>query len=155
MDCHLWKVENYRDFLDARRALLAQAANNFLDQLLHGTIPESQLSESFLERRPALMPASIASDEEEAALQEAMKWMEENNLPRGEYGYELVDADNELLATLDLAWPYGIQIGRGAAVALLVDEDADTLEIARQHDYKYFTTLEAAPALRPKGNHWR
>ena len=142
MDCHLWKVENYRDFLDARRALLAQAANNFLDQLLHGTIPESQLSESFLERRPALMPASIASDEEEAALQEAMKWMEENNLPRGEYGYELVDADNELLATLDLAWPYGIQIGRGAAVALLVDEDADTLEIARQHDYKYFTTLE-------------
>ena len=36
MDRELWKVENYLKFLDARRELLAQAANSFLDSLIGG-----------------------------------------------------------------------------------------------------------------------
>ena len=38
MDRELWKIENYRDFLAARRELLASAANDFLGQLKYGTI---------------------------------------------------------------------------------------------------------------------
>jgi hypothetical protein len=34
MDRELWKVENYRDFLTARRELLAKAANKFLNSLI-------------------------------------------------------------------------------------------------------------------------
>jgi hypothetical protein len=30
MDPELWKVENYRGFLEVRRVLLAEAANGFL-----------------------------------------------------------------------------------------------------------------------------
>ena len=41
MKPELWKLENYRDFLEARRELLAKAANDFLDSLLAGTVPRS------------------------------------------------------------------------------------------------------------------
>jgi hypothetical protein len=34
MDSNLWRIERYRDFLAARRELLAQAANAFLESLL-------------------------------------------------------------------------------------------------------------------------
>lgn len=36
MDKELWKLENYPHFLEARRELLADAANRFLDELLEG-----------------------------------------------------------------------------------------------------------------------
>src|SRR5690606_23215682 len=41
-DPGLWRIENYRDFLDARRQLLAAAANEFLDDLLAGRRPWAQ-----------------------------------------------------------------------------------------------------------------
>ena len=40
MDRTLWSVENYPAFLTARRELLANAANQFLDQLRHGRSPD-------------------------------------------------------------------------------------------------------------------
>ena len=141
MDRDLWKVENYRDFLAARRELLAKAANDFLDQLRHGTIPETEAVESIFDRETRPRPASIASDEEEAALNEAMDWMERRGLPRGEYGYELVNSDHIVVAVLDLAWPRGVQEGRGDKTALLIDEGEETLKIASREDYRCFTNL--------------
>ena len=35
-DPALWKIENYRDFLEARKALLAAEANRRMEELLHG-----------------------------------------------------------------------------------------------------------------------
>ncbi len=141
MDPALWKIESYHDFLAARRELLAKAANDFLDQLLHGNIPESPTVESVFERTSVARPASIASDAEEVALSEAMDWMERRHLPRGEYGYELTNSAGELLATLDLAWPQGIQTGLGDPVALLIDEDDDTLKAASSRGFTCFTDL--------------
>ena len=140
-DPKLWKIENYRDFLAARRELLAKAANDFLDQLLHGALPEAHTTESVFEREARPRPISIASDEEEAALQEAMTWMEAHNLPRGELGYELVDAQNQLLTIIDLAWINGIQQGLTQPVALLIDEDDDTLKVASSRGFTCFTSL--------------
>lgn len=140
-DPELWKIENYHEFLAARRKLLAQAANNFLDQLLQGAIPKTDASKFTRDQAARARPIHIASDEEEAALNEAMRWMEAQSLPRGELGYELVGADNELIATLDLAWPQGIQTGRGDAVALLIDEDDDTLKAASSRGFTCFSSL--------------
>jgi hypothetical protein len=42
MDPALWKIENYSDFLTARRELLAEAANGFLGELAGGTAPTSK-----------------------------------------------------------------------------------------------------------------
>lgn len=142
MDERLWKIENYHDFLAARRELLAKAANDFLEQLKHGTIPDAEVSSSMFNQEASHRPVSIASDEEEAALHDAMNWMEEKQLPRGEFGYELVDDNNEPVATLDLAWPQGIQTGMGDPVALLIDEDDDTLKAASSKGFTCFTNLQ-------------
>lgn len=143
MDEHLWKIENYREFLAERRKLLAKAANDFLDQLYHGELAETPAVESpFDQRDRTVRPVSIASDEEETELKEAMDWMEENGLPRGEYGFELVAANGELLATLDLAWQDGIKEGSSPKVALLIDEDDETIKIASAEGLRCFTTVE-------------
>lgn len=141
-NCNLWKIENYRDFLAARRELLAKAANRFLNRLYQGEIPESKYAELGPERRVEFRPPSITSDEEEAELQAAMNWMESKSLPRGEYGFELIAPDGELLATLDLAWPRGIQEGYSRQAALLINESEETRNIAENYDYKCFTSLE-------------
>ncbi|MYE78514.1 MAG: DUF262 domain-containing protein [Chloroflexi bacterium] len=145
MDEHLWKIENFRDFLAARRELLAKAANAFLEQLREGKMAQPQTARSVFDRPAGYRPvdiASIASDEEAVELRRAMDWMGENNLPRGEFGYELLDANDELIVTLDLAWPEGIQIGMSHPVALLIDEEHETLRIAQQHEFICFTALE-------------
>lgn len=141
VDRRLWEVDNYRDFLAARRELLAQAANDFLDQLYHGNMPAADRPAFIRGQAASPRPISIESDEEEVALHEAMAWMEANRLPRGQYGFELVAPNGEILATLDLAWPRGIQTGLSRPAALLIDESEDTRNVAEDHDFKCFTSL--------------
>lgn len=141
-DERLWKIENYRDFLAARRELLAQAANKFLDKLLHGEMPETEAPAFTHVQVDAPRPISIASDEEETALLQVMDWMKEKGLPSGELGYELPLAENGDAIVLDLAWPNGIQEGLSRKVALLIDETPETLTIVNHADYEYFTNVE-------------
>jgi Protein of unknown function DUF262 len=132
MDRNLWKVEHYRDFLAARRALLAQAANTFLNCLLAGAVPER-----------TLVPGGIASVEEERLIQYCQEWVVEQGLPRGEERYEVADPTNgELLAVLDVAWPQGLQEGYSQPVALLIDEVHEVEEAANRAGYRYFTDVE-------------
>ena len=42
MDEKLWKIDRYLDFLEARRALLANGTNAFPRDLLHGEMIESE-----------------------------------------------------------------------------------------------------------------
>ena len=141
MDENLWKIENYRDFLAARRKLLAQAANDFLDQLLHGKLAEAEAPSSIFDLAASHRPSSIASDEEDMALRQVMDWMEARGLPRGELGYELPLAENGKFIVLDLAWPNGIQEGLSRKAALLIDEPQETLSQANHADYEYFTDV--------------
>ena len=143
MDRDLWKYENYPRFLEARQALLAEAANDFLQQLGSGSIAESKGAASVLERPVESIPGRVASSEEEELLRDCRTWMEEQGLPTGDLGFELVSKeDNRVVAILDLAWEDGMQTGRSLPVALLIDEDARTLEVVQRHGYRCFTTLE-------------
>lgn len=142
MDERLWKIENYRDFLAARRELLARAANDFLDQLYHGAMPDAEASQPVSDRASVTRPVSIASDEEETALRLVMDWMKERGLPTGELGYELPLAENGDTIVLDLAWPNGIQEGLSRKAALLIDETPETLAIVNHADYEYFTHVD-------------
>ena len=63
---------------------------------------------------------------------------------QGEFDYELVDeVTGELLATLDLAWPDGLQVGYSQPAALLIDEDQDTKRIASQAGFRFYTDVES------------
>ena len=44
LDRELWKYENYLEFLEERRKLLAQAANDFLQELETGTVPNYEIA---------------------------------------------------------------------------------------------------------------
>lgn len=140
MERNLWKVENYPEFLAARRELLAKAANEFLDSLLVGTVPESELAPAAQEGEVGLVPGGIADEEEERILRECNDWVIQQGLPAGEIMYELADpVTGEPLAVLDLAWPNGLQEGYSQPVALLIDEVRETEEAVNRMGYRHFT----------------
>ena len=142
MDPQLWTLENYPRFLEARKALLAIEANRQLALLLHG---ETRWLEG-----PAVVDEAtqvfggISDEDEEAELQGVNDWMESIQLPLGVLGYEQADADTGVLqASLDLAWPTGVQEGLSDPVALLLNEPNETLAVASQAGFRCFTTTAA------------
>lgn len=140
----LWKIENYLQFLEERRSLLASAANKFLNSLLAGSVPEVAEVPPITERVVKLVPGGYANEEEEQVIVECDIWVAKQGLPAGERFYELVDATtNEPLAVIDLAWPTGIQQELSEPVALLIDEEPEMLDIVNAAGYRYFTDVES------------
>ena len=148
-DPRLWMPENYLEFLDERRRLLAAAANGFMTELLHGTADLLETAElvGAMMSRPAVrvgVPGSIESEEEWDLLRSCNQWITERELPEGEFEYEVVDPQTGTpLAILDLAWPRGLQSGLSEPVAVLLDEGSETLAIANNAGFRYFTSIEA------------
>jgi hypothetical protein len=143
MDPELWRQENYLQFLEARQKLLAEAANEFLDSLLKGAVPESEDHVSIFERTPAVVGGIMGTKEEERVL-ETSDWLCNQGLPEGQLLYEVVDDDTgEPLAVLDITWPNGLQEGLSQPVALLLDEPRETLEAAQQAGFRYFTEVNS------------
>lgn len=143
MDSNLWKPENYLDFLEARRCLLAESANEFLDGLNAGSAPAPDLAGSVFERQLPLIPGHIDSEMEEGDLNACNDWMVQHNFPAGEYMFELVEpTTSESLAYLDLAWPEGVQKNFSQPVTILIDEDQGTHEIANKAGFRCFTSVE-------------
>ena len=138
-DRELWRIQNYRQFLAARRELLAKAGNEFLDGLASGSIPDV--------REEALAPGGVATAEEEHVILECVDWVAQQGLSDGELLYELTDPQTgNVLAILDLAWPNGLQEGLSEPVALLIYEDRETEEATNAAGYRFFTNLEALKA---------
>lgn len=145
-DPKLWKVENYLEFLAERRRLLAEAANAFLHKLAKGTMPEEFDTEkvNVIERAAELIPGSVEDDEEEERLMRCNEWVVKKGLPEGELSHEVLDRDSgEVLATLDLAWPNGLQEGLSDPVALLIDEGPEVEAVANNAGFRYFTSVSA------------
>ena len=141
MDHNLWSVERYHDFLAARRELLAQTANHFLEGLIEGAVPETA-EVSITERTVEAVPGGVTTEAEEEVLNEFNEWVVAKGLPEGEFLYELTDeATHRPIAILDLAWPDGLQSGLSQPVALLLDEETGTIEAASLAGFKCFTEL--------------
>ena len=137
IDPELWKIENYPKFLEARRELLAKATNDLLRSLYEGSAPD----------RIVVPVGGIAGEEEEKVLLDTNIWVSELDLPEGEFGYEVTDlVTGKLLATLDLAWPNGIQEGYSQPVALLIDEPEEVWHRASHAGFRAFTDVEAFKA---------
>ncbi len=142
MDPELWKLENYRRFLSERRKLLAQAANEFLDDLIRGNVQETVSTGSVLDGAGGL--GGVISEAEEQLLIETNIWVIDQGLPEGELSHELINEyTGELLAVLDLAWPDGIQEGFSQPVALLIDENTGIEKFASQAGFRIYTDQES------------
>ncbi|PZO13336.1 MAG: hypothetical protein DCF25_16225 [Leptolyngbya foveolarum] len=142
-DKNLRKYENYEEFLAARRELLAQAANDFLNSLHTGAIPEPETTPDVLTREVVIIPGGTTNDVEEQALQACNQWIVEQQLPAGELAYNLTKAESDgVVAILDLAWPDGLQHGYSQPVALLLDEESEMGAIANQSGFRFFTDID-------------
>lgn len=142
-DPALWKVERYRDFLEARKALLAAELNTRMEELLHGDV-------GWLAGPAAAMPVAaaltggITSEEEEAELEALNDWVASEGLPRGVVAYDFADPQTgQQKAVFDLAWPTGLQEELSQPVAVLLNEDAATMALASQAGFRCFTSGES------------
>lgn len=143
MDPALWKIENYRDFLEARKVLLAEEVNRVLESLLHGDT--RWLEARFIAQSTAAeIIGGITDEEEEAALESLNDWVEAQGLPRGELAYDFADSDTgEQKAIFDLAWPNGLQEELSEPVAVLLNEEPEVIALANQAGFRCFTSVES------------
>ena len=65
-----------------RRALLAEAANNFLDGLLAGAVREPVAMPPIVDRDVAVVPGGVAAAEEDDLLMGVNEWIVEQGCPR-------------------------------------------------------------------------
>lgn len=141
-DRRLWRVENYLEFLAARRELLANAANQFLNSLLTGKAEQVASVPAVLELRREPIASNVPLEDEEQAIIDTAEWVHQQGLPAGEMLYELADPNTgEPLALFDLAWPEGLQEGLSQPVALLLNEAEAMEQLANDAGFRYFTSV--------------
>ncbi len=133
-DPELWKLGNYELFLQKRRELLAKGANDFLNSLYNGSVPQAEI-ENFTDRQ-----APIVQSEEEQ-ITEVSYWMSENGLDAGQTNYVIIDEGKEVV--LDLAWPDGVQTGLSKPLALLLNESEEVGFAANRCGFMYLTDVQS------------
>ncbi len=141
-DPSLWKIENFLQFLEARKSLLAAEVNRRMEELLHGDVRWLSGPSASLPSPPAIV-GGIDSPDEEEQLEELNIWMESLGLPRGIMSFDFADPETgEQKAVFDLAWPNGIQEELSQPVAVLLNESASTIGIASGAGFRCFTSVE-------------
>lgn len=140
-DPDLWKLENYHDFLDERRRLLAAAANQFLGSLFRGEVPDAPEDERDIVGLGAERAANgHGADDEEQTIHAVNEWVESRGFACGAVNFELSADDGSQVAVFDLAWPEGLQPGLTDRVALLLNEAPQVEQAAGKHGYRFFTS---------------
>ena len=137
MDSNLWKIERYTDFLEERRKLLADAANNFLETLLKGIPTTVEYSTELIHS------ATAVTEEEDHEMQTFISWVIDNGLPKPEQDFELCDPiTGEVLTIVNAAWPKGLQEEYSQPIALCLEAVEQKVAILNQAGYRFFTSIE-------------
>jgi len=140
-DPELWKLENFRSFLEARKGLLAAEVNARLEELLHGDTRWLSGPAAAVAQQASETVGGITSDEGEAELIGLNAWMADQSLPLGTLAYDFADpATGEQRAVFDLAWPAGIQEELSQPVAVLFNEEPAVLALASAAVFRCFTS---------------
>lgn len=136
-DPQLWSLSRFRDFLEARKELLAAELNRQMEALLHGET--RWLSGAPSVSAAPLVGEGIGSESEEAELEALNAWTESRGLPRGALAYEYADAETgQPIAVFDLAWPQGLQEKLSQPVAVLLNEEPEVIALASQAGFRCF-----------------
>ncbi|GAA1467225.1 DUF262 domain-containing protein [Nocardiopsis exhalans] len=138
-DPELWKVENYEEFLAARRELLAEAAETFLGGLASGGEGSGE---------EALRPVTVLADEPDDARSVQVQEMVDELLRLGfakpELDAEINDPERgRAIAEAEAFWPDGLQHGLGKPVVLELDPDQADLPRLQELGYEVFTSVDS------------
>lgn len=140
-DTNLWKIENYKYFLEERKRLLAEETNKRLTELLHDDT--RFLAVQAVVQSSAPVSLGITTDDEEMELTDLNHWMELQDLTQGILSYEYTDVESgEQRAIFDLVWPSGIQEELTQPAAVLLNESAETLALASSAGFRCFTSVD-------------
>jgi hypothetical protein len=135
----LWRVDRYPDFLAARRALLAQAANEFLHGLRSGN---SAATASLPPLAVADAPSDADSDAAEA--DSLIQELAELGCVAPEREFEISDPETgSVIAVADACWPDGLQAGQGRPVVLESRQSETDPGRLAALGYEVFTSAEA------------
>jgi len=141
MDPTLWKIDNFRDFLEARKDLLAAEVNRRMEELLHGDTRWLSGPSAAVPTTPQV-GGGITGEEEEAELAALNDWVEAQGLPRGVMAFDFADpATGEQKAVFDVAWPNGVQEELSQPVAVLLNENTDVIAVASQVGFRCFSSV--------------
>ncbi|MBG0816932.1 DUF262 domain-containing protein [Planomonospora sp. ID82291] len=138
-DPELWRVDRYRDFLVARRELLAQAAQSFLSELRDGASAAAAVE---------LQPITVVADEQDDVRAAQIKAMVEEIVRLG-YAEPTLDSEiadpatGRALAVAEAFWPDGLQLGQDRPVVLELDPDVADLPRLEELGYLVFTSVDA------------
>jgi hypothetical protein len=140
-DSQLWRIENFRDFLEVRKQLLAAELNRQMEELLHGENRWFESSAPILSADTHIS-GGITSQEEEQDISNLNDWMSRQGLTQGVVGFDHSDpVSGEQKAVFDLAWPNGIQEELSQPVAVLLNEDTKTISLASEAGFRCFTNI--------------
>ncbi|MFW5472285.1 GmrSD restriction endonuclease domain-containing protein [Knoellia sp. CPCC 206450] len=147
MDSELWKIENYAAFLEARRELLAGAANSLLDGLLRGPAHEAKFDdEPSAWSAPSPAGNAVSVDESDAdvrtvEVQELIAELRQDGYSEPQTDVEVVDPDTgRVLAVAEAFWQAGLQEGLGQPAVLELDTDNLDESGLQALGYQVFTT---------------
>ncbi len=148
-DPELWKIEAYPDFLEARRELLASAANTFLGELRSGAISATTVT---LDR----MPVVEEPEEQDARAESIAAVIEELRIlgcAEPAVNYEIADpVSGRVLAIAEACWPDGLQTGQGNPVVLEMDSGESDINGLAKLGYTVFTSVDALRAHARRRN---
>jgi hypothetical protein len=138
-DPTLWRIDRYPDFLEARRELLAKAANEFLQGLRSAQLPPSEapLPRISVEDSPE-------TDEEFAVVATLVGHLRELGVVPPALDVEIADPETgKVLAVAEAFWERGLQPGLGEPVVLELDPVETNLARTQELGYRVFTTTES------------
>lgn len=138
-DRQLWRIDRYADFLQARRELLADAANTFLAQLRDGARPQDARKLERLTVVPDARDERSREREVDVLIEELLGL----GYVRPRRDDEVADPDDgRVLAVAEAHWPDGLQPGIGDPVVL--ELDADDMDRERMEGLGYLVFSTAA-----------
>ncbi|MFI1240913.1 GmrSD restriction endonuclease domain-containing protein [Nocardia salmonicida] len=136
-DPSLWRVENYREFLRARRKLLSASADAFLEKLRTGKL-----------HRPTLLTVGVAGVTVGDPAVDQVNALVDDLIADG-FGFPLLDSEvsdpvtGRELAVAEAFWPEGLQPGVGMPVVLVLEPSNADLTRFAQLGYAVFTSVDA------------
>lgn len=135
----LWRLDQYRQFLAARRKLLAAATNELLAELLAGTLSDDV----------ALQPVAVTDEVPETDARAAQ--INALVAELSELGYATPALDVEIpdpetgaaLAVAEAFWSDGLQVGQGKPVVLELDPEEANIPRLTELGCEVFTSVDA------------
>ena len=149
-DPELWKVENYREYLAARRELLGRAADAFSEELLTGSRPWTEGQQ--------LVPIVVAPDDDErdaraAQIKALVEEFTEMGFAAPSLDAEISDPETgRVLAVAEAFWADGLQPGQHKAVILELDPDEADLPRLAELECLVFTSVDALRGYAQRRN---